>query len=55
MQTFELAQWMGTSVLMIDKTYGHLLPGSAQAAWERRDAFDARAYGQLSDTQEEQR
>lgn len=52
MQTFELAQWMGTSVLMIDRTYGHLLPGSAQAAWERMDAFDAQAYGQLSDTKD---
>ena len=34
---------MGTSVLMIDKTYGHLLPGSAQAARERMDAFDAKS------------
>lgn len=40
-QTFEIAQWMGTSVAQIDKTYGHLLPGSAEAGRERMDSFDA--------------
>jgi integrase len=41
-QTFEIARLMGTSEEQISKTYGHLLPGSAKAARQRMDAFDAR-------------
>src|SRR5262249_39958875 len=40
--TFELARMMGTSVLQIDKTYGHLLPDSAERATAALDVFDAR-------------
>jgi integrase len=39
--TFEIARMMGTSIEMIDKTYGHLLAVSAEAARARMDAFDA--------------
>jgi hypothetical protein len=45
------ARLMGTSEEQISKTYGHLLPGSAEAARQRMDAFDARseeAFRQLS-------
>jgi integrase len=39
---FELARMMGTSVEMIDKTYGHLLRDAASRATTALDAFDAR-------------
>jgi integrase len=39
---FELARMMGTSVEMIDKTYGHLLRDAASRATAALDAFDSR-------------
>jgi integrase len=39
--SFELARMMGTSVLQIDKTYGHLLHDAAARATAAFDAFDA--------------
>jgi hypothetical protein len=44
---------MGTSVRMIDKTYGHLAPDADEYELGLLDAFDARissANGHLSDT-----
>ena len=41
--TFELARFMGTSVLQIDKTYGHLLPDSVARAAAALDVFDAKS------------
>jgi hypothetical protein len=41
-QHFELARYMGTSVEMIDRTYGHLAAGSEQAARDKLDAVKAR-------------
>jgi integrase len=35
---FELARLMGTSVVMIDRTYGHLAPDSERAIRDRLDA-----------------
>lgn len=35
---FELARYMGTSVEMIDRTYGHLAPGSEDVARAKLDA-----------------
>jgi hypothetical protein len=40
---FEIARMMGTSIEMIDKTYGHLLAVSAEAARARMDAFDPKS------------
>jgi len=40
--TFEIARVAGTSVLMIEKTYGHLLPDALERARGALDAFDAR-------------
>ena len=48
---FALARRMGTSVEMIDKTYGHLLPDAVEYERGLLDAFDA-TYGQLADTGE---
>jgi integrase len=39
---FELARYMGTSVEMIDRTYGHLAAGSEQAARDKLDAVAGR-------------
>ena len=39
LSVFELARYMGTSVEMIDATYGHLAAGTERAARERLDAF----------------
>jgi len=38
---FELSRVMGTSVKMLDRTYGHLVEGSEQAMRERLDAYAA--------------
>lgn len=41
----------GTSVLQIEKTYGHLLPDAIERGRTALEAFDARsskAFGQLS-------
>ena len=47
---FSLARRMGTSVDMIDRTYGHLAPDAESYERDLLDAFDAknRALGQLS-------
>jgi integrase len=37
--TFELARYMGTSVAMIERTYGHLAQGSEAHARQRLDAY----------------
>jgi hypothetical protein len=41
--TFELARYMGTSVEMIERTYGHLVAGADETFRQRLDAFSARA------------
>jgi hypothetical protein len=41
--TFEIARMMGTSVLRIEKTYGHLLADALDRARTAPDAFDAKA------------
>ena len=43
---FELARYMGTSVEMIDRTYGHLAHGAEESARTRLDAAYARRLGQ---------
>ena len=40
---FELSRFMGTSVEMIDRTYGHLASGTEAAAAAKLDALDALA------------
>ena len=41
--TFELARLMGTSIAMIDRTYGHLARDSDESIRNRRDARAARS------------
>lgn len=36
---YDVARYMGTSVRMLDMTYGHLVKGSEAAARDRLDAF----------------
>jgi hypothetical protein len=43
---FALARRMGTSVEMIDQTYGHLAPDADEWELGRLDAFDARENAQ---------
>jgi integrase len=38
--TFEIARMMGTSVLMIEKTYGHLLADALDRGRVALEAFD---------------
>jgi integrase len=40
--TFEIARVMRTSVLQIEKTYGHLLPDAIDRARAALDAWEAR-------------
>ena len=40
--TFELARMMGTSLEMIERTYGHLLPDALDRGRTALEAFDAR-------------
>jgi integrase len=40
--TFEIARMAGTSVLQIEKTYGHLLPDALERGRAALEAFDAR-------------
>lgn len=42
--TFEIARMAGTSVLQIEKTYGHLLPDAIERGRGALDAFDAREH-----------
>jgi hypothetical protein len=44
---YDVARYMGTSVRMLDLTYGHLVKGSETAARERLDAFIAAAHDRL--------
>jgi integrase len=44
---FTLARRMGTSVKMIDRTYGHLVAGADAYERELLDAFDARSAAEL--------
>jgi len=39
--SFDVARYMGTSMRMLDLTYGHLVKGSETAAAARLDAFTA--------------
>ena len=41
--TFEIARMAGTSVLQIEKTYGHLLPDALERGRGALDAFDMRS------------
>ena len=41
--TFELARMMGTSLEMIERTYGHLLPDALERGRAALEAFDRRA------------
>jgi integrase len=50
---FELARFMGTSVRMIDRTYGHLVRGSEQAVRERLDRYAEIRFGHYSATSHE--
>jgi len=43
--TFELARYMGTSVEMIERTYGHLVSGADDAFRSRLDTFTAERVG----------
>lgn len=42
---FELSRYLGTSVEMIDRTYGHLAQGAEDAARVKLDAAAARRLG----------
>lgn len=46
---FEIARMMGTSVAMLDKTYGHLLRDSAARITAQLDAFNASAAGEAAE------
>jgi hypothetical protein len=41
--TFEIARMIGSSVLQIEKTYGHLLADAVERGRTALDAFDAKA------------
>jgi integrase len=45
---FELARYMGTSVEMIDRTYGHLAKGAEDSARAKLDAYAGRAAADLA-------
>jgi integrase len=47
---YAVAERMGTSLEMISKTYGHLLPSAAEHDLALVEKFDAESYGHLSDT-----
>lgn len=53
---FTLARRMGTSVKMIDRTYGHLVAGADAYERELLDVFDTRreAFGHVVDTEAEE-
>ena len=55
MDIFTLARRMGTSVKMIDRTYGHLVAGADEYERELLDAFDRgvlRPHGRAMDALE---
>ena len=57
MDIFTLARRMGTSVKMIDRTYGHLVAGADAYERELLDAFDeaqSRSLGRAVDAHEGQ-
>jgi hypothetical protein len=49
--SFEVARFMGTSVRVIDSTYGHLAHGSEQLARERLDVWALNGRGGETATQ----
>ena len=49
---FDLSRYMGTSVEMIDRTYGHLAQGAEESARAKLDAAYARRLGQEGATAE---
>ena len=50
---FDLSRYMGTSVEMIDRTYGHLAQGAEESARAKLDAAYARRLGQERATADE--
>ncbi len=53
MDIYTLARRMGTSLQMIDRTYGHLAPGADDYERQLLDAFDAgETVGRAVDAQE---
>jgi len=44
---FELARFMGTSVRMIDRTYGHLVRGSEHAVRDKLGRYAEKTFGPL--------
>jgi hypothetical protein len=48
-RAYDVARYMGTSVRMLDLTYGHLVKGSEAVARERLDAFTNKAKEALAD------
>jgi len=46
---FALSRRMGTSLAMIDQTYGHLAPDAEERERDLLDAYDE-TFGQLADT-----
>ena len=51
---FDLSRYMGMSVEMIDRTYGHLAQGAEQSARAKLDAAYTRRLGQERATVESQ-
>jgi integrase len=49
--TFEIARMAGTSVLQIEKTYGHLLVDAVERGRAALDAFDAKTAMEVAATQ----
>ena len=47
---YDVARYMGTSVRMLDLTYGHLVKGSETAARERLDAFVSSNHNQQEES-----
>jgi hypothetical protein len=43
--TFEIARMMGSSVVQIEETYGHLLPGAIARGRAALDGFDIAGFG----------
>ena len=52
---FDLSRYMGTSVEMIDRTYGHLAQGAEESARAKLDAAHAKRLGQERATAGERR
>jgi hypothetical protein len=53
--TFELSRYMGTSLEMIERHYGHLVDGADDAFRARLGAFGAERSGVVAETQADAR